>query len=432
LKTGAFSLLALCVVAPPALAQPYEISWWTTDGGGVSNAAGGAFVVDATIGQPDAGGPFAGTPYVLHSGFWSLLGTGGAVAQADLSLSLSDAPDPVAPGGSLAYTIQVTNQGPAASPGMTVIDTLPAQVTFVSSTPGAPTCSHSAGTLTCALGSLAPSAGATVTVNVSVSPSATGTLSNAAVVSGGAPDPFAANNSDVETTQLVAAAAEGELAHGTRLRAGLAGVGSSADVDLYRMRQQPYASYEVALDAASGDVGVGAGPHLERLAPDGSTVLQAAQAIGTGPARSLRFLNNTAVPIDGQLVRVRSASCGSGCGADDVYRLRAWESTLSIPRFNNSASQLTVVTLQNRTVAPVAGQIRFWSAAGVLLHTEPLSLAARGSVSLNTSVIPALAGQGGSITVAHDGGYGALAGKSVALEPATGYAFDSFAESRPR
>ena len=36
------------------------------------------------------------------------------------------------------------------------------------------------------------------------------------------------------------------------------------------------------------------------------------------------------------------------------------------------------------------------------------------------------------MTVSHDGRYGELAGKSVALEPATGFSFDSPALNRVR
>jgi len=50
---------------------------------------------------------------------------------------------------------------------------------------------------------------------------------------------------------------------------------------------------------------------------------------------------------------------------------------------------------------------------------------------VNTSSLPALEGQAGSITVSHDGPYGGIAGKTVALEPATGFSFDSPLESRP-
>ena len=51
---------------------------------------------------------------------------------------------------------------------------------------------------------------------------------------------------------------------------------------------------------------------------------------------------------------------------------------------------------------------------------------------LNTATVAGVAGQGGSVTIAHDGGYGALAGKAVALEPATGFSFDSPMSPKPR
>jgi len=38
----------------------------------------------------------------------------------------------------------------------------------------------------------------------------------------------------------------------------------------------------------------------------------------------------------------------------------------------------------------------------------------------------------GTITVGHDGRYGDLSGKAVALEPATGFSFDSPMGYRPR
>ena len=44
---------------------------------------------------------------------------------------------------------------------------------------------------------------------------------------------------------------------------------------------------------------------------------------------------------------------------------------------------------------------------------------------MNTATVPGVAGQAGTITIAHDGGYGNLAVKSVALEPATGFSFDT-------
>jgi hypothetical protein len=262
-----------------------------------------------------------------------------------------------------------------------------------------------------------------------VSPGAAGTLSSTATVGGTVPDPVASNNTDIEDTQ-VTLRARGELVHGTDVRADLHGVGPAANVHLYRISQKPFASYEVVVDSTSGDIGTGAGPVLERVAADGIAVLQASQPVGAGASRSLRFVNTTSTPVDDQFVRIRSASCGSGCGTDDVYRLRAWETTGSIPRFNNSATQVTVVVLFNTGTATVTGHVRFWSPTGAALPAHPFSLNGRAVLVLNTSTL--LPGQSGSITVTHDGPLGTISGKAIALEPATGYSFDSVMEARPR
>ena len=54
--------------------------------------------------------------------------------QADLSIQLIDAPDPVRAGTNLSHTLTVANNGPSASAATTSL-TLPAGVTFVSATP---------------------------------------------------------------------------------------------------------------------------------------------------------------------------------------------------------------------------------------------------------------------------------------------------------
>ena len=347
---------------------------------------------------------------------------------ADLSLGKSDDVDPASAGSLLTYTLALGNVGPSASAGMTVVDTLPAGASFVSATPG---CTHAAGVVTCTLGALAPASTATATITVAVHPTTQGTIANTARVSGAQPDPVAANDGDTEATTVVPHAA-GELAHGVLVRGDLRGVGTAADQDDYRLMQEPYASYEVVLDEASGDVGTGQGPLLERIAVDGTTVVQSAVPAGLGPARSLRWINTVTRPVTDERIRVRSASCGSDCGADDAYRLRAFETSGTIPRFNNSATQLTVVILQNRGSQPVAGALYFWSADGTLRHTHPFSIGIRAAFVLNTATVPLLAGQSGAITVAHDGRYDDLAGKAVALEPGTGFSFDSPLRPRPR
>jgi hypothetical protein len=211
----------------------------------------------------------------------------------------------------------------------------------------------------------------------------------------------------------------GELSHGFRITEDLAG--GSPDVDTFSISQKPYSSYEVVVDATSGDIT----PVLLELTDGGTTVLGTSVAIGTSQSRSLRFQNTSSTDVDTQEVRVQSGGCTTNCGTDDIYRLRAYETTSAIPRFNNSSTQVTVLLLQNPTDYTIATRIYFWDVNGVLLHTELATLAAKNLLVFNTSTIPALLGVSGTVTVTHDGRYGDLAGKGVALEPATGFSFDS-------
>jgi hypothetical protein len=223
-----------------------------------------------------------------------------------------------------------------------------------------------------------------------------------------------------------------ELGHGSVLKADLAAdPGPVPDVDAYRLGQDPRASYEVVLDGASGDVA----PEvlLERLASDNATVLQTGMVVGTGSGQSLRWENLLPAMVVAQHIRVRGAGCGVACGPDDVYRIRVYETTYSIPRFNNSGSgQVSVVLIQNPASYPINGRAYFWDPGGALLHVHPFGLAPRALLNLNTSSVPALQGKGGTVTVSHDGRYGDLVGKGISLEPATGFSFDTPMEPRRR
>jgi hypothetical protein len=50
-------------------AQGYDLSWWTVDGGGITFAEGGGYVLSGTAGQPDVG-TLDGGGYTLAGGFW--------------------------------------------------------------------------------------------------------------------------------------------------------------------------------------------------------------------------------------------------------------------------------------------------------------------------------------------------------------------------
>ena len=67
------ALLALPLATSSGHAQ-FAINWFTLDGGGGSSA-GGAYTLQGTIGQPDAGAASGGS-YVLEGGFWSAFAGG--------------------------------------------------------------------------------------------------------------------------------------------------------------------------------------------------------------------------------------------------------------------------------------------------------------------------------------------------------------------
>jgi uncharacterized repeat protein (TIGR01451 family) len=118
-------------------------------------------------------------------------------AKADLAITQTDSPDPVTVGNNLIYKLTITNNGPSAATGVTLIDT-PLGANFLASSQN---CPLSASVNTCNLGNLA--AGASVTVSIAVTPTAAGTVSNTASVTATEVDPNTANNSATESTTVI-------------------------------------------------------------------------------------------------------------------------------------------------------------------------------------------------------------------------------------
>jgi uncharacterized repeat protein (TIGR01451 family) len=119
-----------------------------------------------------------------------------AAGGADLAVSMAAFPAPVFISGTLTYTIQVQNRGPAATTSATLTDTLPGAVAFVSSTavPAGVTCTGT-GPVVCTLGVLAVGAVDTITITTTA-PATAQNLSNTAAITASSPtDPVSSNNS---------------------------------------------------------------------------------------------------------------------------------------------------------------------------------------------------------------------------------------------
>src|SRR5436190_1542402 len=91
-----------------------------------------------------------------------------------LTVSATDATDPVAAGGTITYTLAYSNTGSSGATGVVLSDTVPVNTTFVSATGGG---SLAAGVVTWSIGSLAAGGSGSVQLAVRVaSPLANGTV----------------------------------------------------------------------------------------------------------------------------------------------------------------------------------------------------------------------------------------------------------------
>lgn len=123
-----------------------------------------------------------------------------ATTSADLSVSKTATPNPVAPGGALTFDITATNLGPDDATGVTVVDTLPTGVAFVSASTG---CSEVGGIVTCTVGGLAASASVPLQIVVTA-PAVAGTVTNSVLVSATEDDPVPSNNVATVDVDVVA------------------------------------------------------------------------------------------------------------------------------------------------------------------------------------------------------------------------------------
>ena len=207
--------------------------------------------------------------------------------------------------------------------------------------------------------------------------------------------------------------------------------GGVADEDWYLVASDQFSSYQFVVDGMTGRVGL-VNTTVQRMEPNGGAVAENGFVGNSGGVVTLAWLGPgpgtaTSIPYN---VRIHGATCGTGCNALDRYRARFYDTTYTVPRFNNSGTQTTILVLQNASPHPCIVAMHFFDGTGALLATSQAgTVNRRQSIVANTAV--SVPNKSGTIRVAHTCGYGGLTGKAVSIEPSTGFTFDTALLQRP-
>ncbi len=172
----------------PAPTGPYA-STLSAFNGINPNGAWSLFVVDDTFFQ---------NGNIANGWSLSLNSSSGLSPIADMSVTITDSPDPAATNNALIYTVTIVNSGPSPVTGVVVTNVLPAGVTFVSASCNCLTNVNN--TLIGNLGALAKDG--TVSFTVRVTPTMLGVITNTVSVFANEVDPNLLNNVATEVTTV--------------------------------------------------------------------------------------------------------------------------------------------------------------------------------------------------------------------------------------
>jgi len=272
----------------------------------------------------------------------------------DLRLAKTGTPDPVIGGGEVTYTLTVTNDGPNASSGFNVVDTLPAGVTLVPGSFSGSGWSFVPGTMTAThAGTLANGASSSFSFRARVGVGS-GNVVNAAVVNAGSavPDPNPGNNSAQAVTSVTPGA---DLAIEKRADPTPAVAGSPVTFHVQVRNLGPSAAQS---------------PNWSDVLPTGFLVTGGTQPSGwnctTSPDSTTRSCANP-------------GSLGVGATADFTI-----EATVPSNGPNSSGSVTNTVAVASGTPDPIAGNNTFNNTFNVLADGADLSLTKQKTPTLVT------------------------------------------------
>jgi uncharacterized repeat protein (TIGR01451 family) len=278
-------------------------------------------------------------------------------------------------GGTLTYTIKVTDNGPQDASSVVMTDTLPAGVTFVSatSTLGGPITNNN-GVVTASIGTLHNGASDTIVITATPTPAATSTITNNAVVTTASTDTNQSNNSANTTTTVTPVAS---VSVGLAASATSAVVGQSLIYIATVTNGGPSAAPAVTLtDALPAGLSFVSATASNGTTPtiSGSTLTAALGTLAVGASVSVQ-INTTAV----------QAAVPSVTNTVNVSTTATNPSATTSAGATTSVAPVDVLTkLPSPSIAPnVAGQPLSGVVVASFSDTNPAATAASFTATIN-------------------------------------------------
>ncbi|MDQ8043621.1 MAG: CARDB domain-containing protein, partial [Patulibacter sp.] len=249
-------------------------------------------------------------------------------AAGDVQVTETVSPSTVNPGSNATFTFTVKNNGPSTSTGIVFSDTLPSGATFVSATPSQGSACTGSATISCALGSLASGASATVTVILKPTTASAGTsVANPGSVSATTFDYDTSNNASTASVTVNPAA---DLRTTVGANASTSHAGDTVDYTVTVHNDGPSSS---------------AGATATITLPASATIVSVTPSVGTCDTASPRVcsfgtLANGAAPT----VVVRVTMTGANAGSNATLSATASETTFDPQASNDSDSASVPVT----------------------------------------------------------------------------------------
>jgi hypothetical protein len=211
----------------------------------------------------------------------------------------------------------------------------------------------------------------------------------------------------------------------------LEAMGGVADQDYFFVAGRPWRSYEARLSALSTGAAVAA---FERVDNSTLSVVQTASHYQTstgsvGQFVFLRWMLDGNPPNASSYLRVTGHTNGT---ASTQYQIELKDTTLFCPRYNNTSGQASVLLIQAAPEGANACSYTavFFNESGTVTGTQSGTLNESNMATIATPAIAGLNNTKGSARIVHDCGYNNLFAKLVALEPATGYSFDTICSAK--